>query len=694
MRSTSAPACCTSELTWHTRVAAGVSASSRSGSSASSTAIWPCCACRSNCSTEPAAVTITSQLVNRQDVAACSRPGPPAPTAPRAHLRPARPRTGAAGTRRRRLAGGGTVTLGFRCCRQRNDDRRRLPPRRRRRAPCCRSTPSSTPATATTTISLDAGPGDTDHVTKYVAYHSSEPGPRGIRRRAVDELAGRCRGTLDAAAGGRLGRARSPSSRPGSTGSGHAPTSPSRATTPHSRRSAGTCSRWPRLRPDRRARHRRQGGHGRRLRRSLLLGHRDLHGPDARVHQSRRRPRPAALPPSDAARRTPAGDEMSQRGALYPWRTINGEEASAYYPAGTAQYHIDADIAYAIDRYVTATGDTEFLRDEGAEMLVEIARLFADLGFYDERRSTAFHIHGVTGPDEYTAVVDDNVYTNVMARFTLRFAADTVTRAPVRPSRRPTARSSPRPDLDDDEVAAWIARRRRDVRAVRRRARHQPPGRRLPRPRAVGLGGHAARQVPAAAQLPPARDLPPPGAQAGRRGAGDVPAQRRVRAPTCSAATSTTTTRSRPATRRCRRACRRSWPPRSATPTWRRRYFRRVAVPRHRQHPRQHGRRRPPRQRRRGVGRASCTASAVSATRGPRPHRAAPAGRLAARCASACTGRGGDIAIAVDPDGATVTVESGEPVPILADGTVTDVAAGDSLRVDAVRTTGGTVDDG
>ena len=118
--------------------------------------------------------------------------------------------------------------------------------------------------------------------------------------------------------------------------------------------------------------------------------------------------------------------EMSQRGALYPWRTINGEEASAYYPGGTAQYHIDADVAYAIDRYVTATGDMDFLRHEGAEMLVEIARLFADLGFYDATDTPQFHIHGVTGPDEYTAVVDDNVYTNVMARFALRFAANTV----------------------------------------------------------------------------------------------------------------------------------------------------------------------------------------------------------------------------------------------------------------------------
>jgi alpha,alpha-trehalose phosphorylase len=145
---------------------------------------------------------------------------------------------------------------------------------------------------------------------------------------------------------------------------------------------------------------------------------------------------------------------MSQRGALYPWRTINGEEASGYYEAGTAQYHIDADIAHAIDRYVTATGDTEFLCGEGAEMLVELARLFADLGFYDQADPPAFHIHGVTGPDEYTALVDDNVYTNVMARFTLRFAADVVgrLRSEDLDSHRSLVAAT---GLVDDEVAEW-----------------------------------------------------------------------------------------------------------------------------------------------------------------------------------------------------------------------------------------------
>src|SRR5690606_17257184 len=107
--------------------------------------------------------------------------------------------------------------------------------------------------------------------------------------------------------------------------------------------------------------------------------------------------------------------EMSERGALFPWRTINGEEASSYYAAGTAQYHIDADIAYAIKRYVDVRGDRELLCEVGAEILVETARLWANLGFFSPR-SGSFHIHGVTGPDEYTTVVNDNAFTNLMAR--------------------------------------------------------------------------------------------------------------------------------------------------------------------------------------------------------------------------------------------------------------------------------------
>ncbi|HEX9765895.1 MAG TPA: hypothetical protein VGA36_03965, partial [Nitriliruptorales bacterium] len=108
---------------------------------------------------------------------------------------------------------------------------------------------------------------------------------------------------------------------------------------------------------------------------------------------------------------------LGVRGALFPWRTINGDEASALYQAGTAQYHLNADIAYAIRRYVDVRGDTDFLADVGAEVLVETARMWEDLGFYgDDGR---FHLHSVTGPDEYTTVVNDNAFTNLMARLNL-----------------------------------------------------------------------------------------------------------------------------------------------------------------------------------------------------------------------------------------------------------------------------------
>ncbi len=115
---------------------------------------------------------------------------------------------------------------------------------------------------------------------------------------------------------------------------------------------------------------------------------------------------------------------LDLRGALFPWRTINGDEASALYQAGTAQYHINADIAYAIRRYVDVRGDTGFLADVGAEILVETARMWEDLGFYGDDEH--FHLHGVTGPDEYTTVVNDNAFTNLMARLNLHYAATAV----------------------------------------------------------------------------------------------------------------------------------------------------------------------------------------------------------------------------------------------------------------------------
>ncbi|MBM7551838.1 glycoside hydrolase family 65 protein [Thalassobacillus pellis] len=109
-----------------------------------------------------------------------------------------------------------------------------------------------------------------------------------------------------------------------------------------------------------------------------------------------------------------------RRGALFPWRTINGKECSSYFPAGTAQYHISADIAYSYIQYFLATRDESFLLDYGAEVLLETARLWVDMGHF--RKDGTFAIDNVTGPDEYTCVVNNNYYTNSMAKYNLEWA--------------------------------------------------------------------------------------------------------------------------------------------------------------------------------------------------------------------------------------------------------------------------------
>ncbi len=109
-------------------------------------------------------------------------------------------------------------------------------------------------------------------------------------------------------------------------------------------------------------------------------------------------------------------------GALYAWRTISGEECSAYFPAGTAQYHINAAIAYAIRQYFNATKDWDFMCRYGIEMLLETARFWSELGHFSAMRDNQFCLNEVTGPDEYSAMVDNNFYTNAMARMHLRTA--------------------------------------------------------------------------------------------------------------------------------------------------------------------------------------------------------------------------------------------------------------------------------
>jgi alpha,alpha-trehalose phosphorylase len=134
------------------------------------------------------------------------------------------------------------------------------------------------------------------------------------------------------------------------------------------------------------------------------------------------------------------------QGAAFPWRTIRGQECSGYWPAGTAALHINADVAAAAMRYVDWTGDDDFDRGTALPLLVETARLWASLGYHGD--DGAFHLDGVTGPDEYSALADDNAYTNLMAQRNLSGAGAAATRWPDEAARL---------DVTGEELAAWRA---------------------------------------------------------------------------------------------------------------------------------------------------------------------------------------------------------------------------------------------
>jgi alpha,alpha-trehalose phosphorylase len=135
---------------------------------------------------------------------------------------------------------------------------------------------------------------------------------------------------------------------------------------------------------------------------------------------------------------------LGLKGAAFAWRTIRGQECSGYWPAGIAAFHVNADIADAVLRYWAASDDDAFSSGPGLELLIETARLWRSLGHHDA--SGRFRIDGVTGPDEYSAIADNNVYTNLMAERNLRAAFDAVERQPRRAAEL---------GVDAEEAAAW-----------------------------------------------------------------------------------------------------------------------------------------------------------------------------------------------------------------------------------------------
>jgi alpha,alpha-trehalose phosphorylase len=136
--------------------------------------------------------------------------------------------------------------------------------------------------------------------------------------------------------------------------------------------------------------------------------------------------------------------ELHLEGIAFPWRTIRGQECSGYWPAGMAALHINADIADAVRRYIGATEDEEFEAGPALDLVIGTARLWRSVGHHDVRGG--FRIDGVTGPDEYTALADNNVYTNLMAARNLRTAAALAVRHPQRAAEL---------EVDEEEIASW-----------------------------------------------------------------------------------------------------------------------------------------------------------------------------------------------------------------------------------------------
>ena len=407
-------------------------------------------------------------------------------------------------------------------------------------------------------------PGRAAAVVKFVAYGWSG-------ERSLPALRDQVAAALSAAPADRLGRPAGRAARTTSTTSGTAPTSRSTATPSSSRRCASRLFHV--LQAGARGEQRADPGQGPDrpgLRRARLLGHRDLRaaGADATPPPSRRRR--AALAAQHAADWPASGPPSSGcAGAAFPWRTIAGEECSGYWPAGTAAFHVNADIADAVVRYVDATGDEDFEPRAGA------SSCWSRPPGCGARSATTtpqgrFRIDGVTGPDEYSAIADNNVYTNLMAQRNL-----------LRRGGRGRALPGPRPGSSastPEESASWRDAAERDVHPVRRDARRAPAGRGLhPAP---GLGLRRTPRRTSTRCCCTSRTSTCTASRSSSRPTWCWPCTCAARRspPSRRRGTSTTTRRSRCATRRCPPAPRPSWPPRSATSSWRYDYLGEAAL--------------------------------------------------------------------------------------------------------------------
>lgn len=146
----------------------------------------------------------------------------------------------------------------------------------------------------------------------------------------------------------------------------------------------------------------------------------------------------------EAAKRNAA--KLGMKGALYPMVTFTGDECHNEWEITFEEIHRNGAICYAIWHYVQYTGDHDYMKEYGIDVLVEVSRFWADRVHFSKRKNK-YMIHGVTGPNEYENNVNNNWYTNVMAAWTLEYTLENLEKISAEKRRLL--------DVQAEELKAW-----------------------------------------------------------------------------------------------------------------------------------------------------------------------------------------------------------------------------------------------
>lgn len=141
--------------------------------------------------------------------------------------------------------------------------------------------------------------------------------------------------------------------------------------------------------------------------------------------------------------------KLGLEGALYPMVTFNGEECHNEWEITFEEIHRNGTIVYAIYNYTNYTGDYSYIKEKGIDVIVEVARFWASRVHLSTRKDK-YMIHGVTGPNEYDNNVNNNWYTNYIAKWCLEYAVENIEKL-----KSENIEAIIRNNVDDEDINKW-----------------------------------------------------------------------------------------------------------------------------------------------------------------------------------------------------------------------------------------------